>query len=239
MSTHEAAAYRCVDCGAPAASLYKAYSKTSVKLTSCVNCNSNVDPYVERDWVLVVLDCVLLRLPAYRHVLWNNGLGIMTARKGVFYLWAASLLHTFLNREAMKAEGYETTETIFVMLFFYSIVGLSMQVVTTYFGIKYASSKQEKHVTLELQVCVGLLLPLLFSVVTLLILVWENTLTVHLLGKFLETVFQFTAIQVIGGGARTFLVGMLVRMFTCVMVARLCHLPCLGLGLRDQLCLAM
>lgn len=239
MSTKEDFVYRCVDCGAPATSLYKAYSKTSVKLTSCINCNRNVDPYVERDWVLVILDCVLLRLPAYRHVLWNNGLGIMTARKGVFYLWAASLLHTYLNREAMKAEGYETTETSLVMLFLYSIVSLSMQVVTTYCGIKYTSLKQEKNVPLEFQVCAGLLLPLLFSVVTLLILVWENTLTVHLLGKFFETIFQFTAIQVIGGGARTFPVGMIVRMLACAIIAKLCHLPCLGLALRDQLCLAV
>jgi Arv1-like family len=239
MSTDEGLAYRCVDCGAPAASLYKAYSKTSVKLTSCVHCNRNVDPYVERDWVLVVLDCVLLRLPAYRHVLWNNGFGIMTARKGVFYLWAASLLHTYLNRDAIKAEGYETTETTFVMLFFYSIVSLSMQVVTTYFGIKYANSKPEKKITSEFQVCLGLLLPLSFSVVTLLILVWENTRTVHLLGKCFGTMFQFTAIQVIAGGACTFLVGMIVRMFACVIVARLCHLPCLGLALREQICLAL
>ena len=241
MSTNEGLAYRCVDCGAPAASLYKAYSTTSVKLTSCGQCNRNVDPYVERDWVLVVLDCVLLRLPAYRHVLWNHGFGIMTARKGVVYLWAASLLHTYLNRDAIKAEGYETTETTFVMLFLYSIVSLSMQVVTTYFGIKYASLKQEKilPLTSEFQVCLGLLLPLSFSVVTLLILVWENTRTVHLLGKFFETMFQFTAIQVIGGGARTFLVGMIVRMFACMIVARLCHLPCLGLALREQFCLAL
>lgn len=38
----------------------------------CQNCQRIVDPYIEREWLLVVIDCILLRPEAYRHILYNN-----------------------------------------------------------------------------------------------------------------------------------------------------------------------
>ena len=236
MSTKEALPYRCVDCCAPAASLYKEYTKTSIKLTSCVDCSRNVDPYVERDWALVVLDCVLLRLPAYRHVLWNTDFE-MSARKVCQYTLGASLLQAYLNWEALGTEGYESTDNRFLRLLVYSMSSILMQGAATYLVIKYLSSKQTKEPSLY-QVSLGLVLPLSFAVGTLLVLVWENTLTVRMLGKLLEALFQFTAITVIGGGADSFLLGLLVRTCTCMIVARLFHLPCLGLVLQEQFCIS-
>ena len=38
---------------------------------TCSQCHKMVDPYIEREWLLVVIDCILLREEAYRHVLYN------------------------------------------------------------------------------------------------------------------------------------------------------------------------
>jgi len=39
---------------------------------NCEICRRVVDPYTEREWLLVAIDCILLRPEAYRHVLYNN-----------------------------------------------------------------------------------------------------------------------------------------------------------------------
>ena len=68
--------YRCVGCLHPCASLYKTLGKggSVIKLTPCTKCaRPSADPYCEREWLLVVLDLILLRKEAYRHVLWNRG----------------------------------------------------------------------------------------------------------------------------------------------------------------------
>jgi Arv1-like family len=78
-------AYRCVYCLSPATALWyrsgeggsssgvatttSSSSTSNIKLKPCAACHQNVDPYIEREWLLVVLDLILLRLPAYRHVM--------------------------------------------------------------------------------------------------------------------------------------------------------------------------
>jgi hypothetical protein len=86
----------------------------------------------------------------------------------------------------------------------------------------------------------GLILPLTFSVVTTLVLVWENTWTVRLLGRHLETVFQFTAMLVVGGANAqvAFLLGLLSRIGTYFVVGQMLSLPCLGVVLQEQYCAA-
>ncbi len=67
--------YVCVYCGTPCACLYRQLNKkslSSIKAMHCENCHRIVDPYIEREWLLVLLDCILLRPEAYRHVLYNN-----------------------------------------------------------------------------------------------------------------------------------------------------------------------
>ena len=63
--------YICVECGAPCESLYHQLSPSSIKALTCSNCGEIADPYIEQEWLLVVIDCILMRLEAYRHVLFN------------------------------------------------------------------------------------------------------------------------------------------------------------------------
>lgn len=71
----------CVSCGARVAHLFTAYSAGAVRLSPCEpvdapdgrGCGARLaDPFLERDGVLVFLDLLLLRRPAFRHVLINR-----------------------------------------------------------------------------------------------------------------------------------------------------------------------
>ena len=65
--------YCCVECLTPTPSLYRRYTThASVKLTRCRKCSLDVDPYVEREAMLIAFDVILHRLPAYRHTLFNR-----------------------------------------------------------------------------------------------------------------------------------------------------------------------
>ena len=57
----------------PTSTLYKVYSTPgSIQLSTCRSCGHDVDPYIEREWLLVIMDCVLHRPEAFRHVLYNR-----------------------------------------------------------------------------------------------------------------------------------------------------------------------
>mmetsp|Transcript_4706 Transcript_4706/g.9899 ORF Transcript_4706/g.9899 Transcript_4706/m.9899 type:complete len:325 (+) Transcript_4706:62-1036(+) len=65
--------YICTNCSVPTPSLYKVYSTPgSIQLTTCKYCGHDVDPYIERELILVIIDCVLHRPEAFRHVLYNR-----------------------------------------------------------------------------------------------------------------------------------------------------------------------
>ena len=62
-----------MSCTHPTSTLYKVYSTPgSIQLTTCKGCDKDVDPYIEREWLLVAMDCILHRCEAFRHVLYNR-----------------------------------------------------------------------------------------------------------------------------------------------------------------------
>ncbi|CAH0758905.1 unnamed protein product [Diatraea saccharalis] len=64
--------FKCVNCGEPAAALYKTYGPSVTKLTKCMKCKLVVDKYVEYDPVIVMIDLVLMSKEAQRHILYNT-----------------------------------------------------------------------------------------------------------------------------------------------------------------------
>ena len=88
--------YACVRCLHPSPTLYRRYSSpNAVRLTRCASCGRDVDPYVEKEALLVVIDLVLRRPEAYRHVLFNSGGSGTDPPTGIF------------SRERAKSnEGY-------------------------------------------------------------------------------------------------------------------------------------
>jgi len=86
----------CVECGVKAPVAYRWYTEVAVKLVQCENCGENVDKYVEFDGVLVSLDVLLHRKPAFRHVLFNANfqahwkLGIVFLICASYTRWSSS-----------------------------------------------------------------------------------------------------------------------------------------------------
>ena len=95
----------CVECMCDEnSSLYKKYSEGNLRLTRCIRCGSFVDRYVEYDGVLIVLDLVLHKNPAYRHLLFNSEMFALRKRRSqslnmatIYLLLRISLFLIFLD----------------------------------------------------------------------------------------------------------------------------------------------
>lgn len=135
--------YRCVHCLVPATALYKQYASASstslsLKLEICVRCHQVVDPYAEREVLLVALDLIALRPEAYRHVLCNriqpnyheNGNGVLQAQtqqatnsrlcqKWLQYVSSSRILHAYLLWEAWRYERETKQPSISPLQFLY------------------------------------------------------------------------------------------------------------------------
>lgn len=59
-------------CGEAVETLYVEFSPTNIRLTRCSKCGKVADKYVEYELLLVLLDTVLHRKPAVRHLLYNR-----------------------------------------------------------------------------------------------------------------------------------------------------------------------
>ncbi|XP_034018704.1 protein ARV1-like [Thalassophryne amazonica] len=68
--------FMCVECGEKALELYRDYSNGILKITICESCQKPVDKYIEYDLVIILIDAILCKTQAYRHILFNTTLNI-------------------------------------------------------------------------------------------------------------------------------------------------------------------
>ncbi|MEQ2198307.1 sterol homeostasis protein [Xenoophorus captivus] len=68
--------YRCVECSRKAAELHRDYSNGILKITICGSCQKPVDKYIEYDPVIILIDAILCKAQAFRHILFNTSLNI-------------------------------------------------------------------------------------------------------------------------------------------------------------------
>lgn len=71
-----AAPYRCVECNEEALELHRDYSHGIIKITICKSCQKPVDKYVEYDPVIILIDAILCKVQAYRHIILNANINI-------------------------------------------------------------------------------------------------------------------------------------------------------------------
>ena len=104
--------YCCVECLAPSPTLYRRYTThASVKLTRCPGCGLDVDPYVEREAMLIAFDIVLHRIAAYRHVLFNRNpfadfCPAASVGRSVKFALGLSILDAYIKFEALRFRLY-------------------------------------------------------------------------------------------------------------------------------------
>ncbi|KAM6992580.1 protein ARV1 [Tautogolabrus adspersus] len=68
--------FRCIECNEKAAELHRDYSNGILKTTICGSCQKPVDKYIEYDPVIILIDAILCKTQAFRHILFNTSLNI-------------------------------------------------------------------------------------------------------------------------------------------------------------------
>ncbi|RWR90233.1 protein arv1 isoform X1 [Cinnamomum micranthum f. kanehirae] len=63
--------FRCVHCGSEVKTLFVQYSPGNIRLMKCDNCKAVADEYIECEITIVLIDLILHKRKAYRHVLYN------------------------------------------------------------------------------------------------------------------------------------------------------------------------
>ncbi|KAG5846622.1 protein ARV1 [Anguilla rostrata] len=70
------APYRCVECNSEAYELHRDYSNGILKITICDSCQKPVDKYIEYDPVIILIDAILCKIQAFRHIIFNTKINI-------------------------------------------------------------------------------------------------------------------------------------------------------------------
>ncbi|XP_070577386.1 protein ARV1-like [Ptychodera flava] len=68
--------YVCIECGTSATELYRYFSGNVLKISHCEKCGKAVDKYIEFDPVIILLDAILHKTQAYRHILYNSKVNV-------------------------------------------------------------------------------------------------------------------------------------------------------------------
>uniref|UniRef100_A0A8D2ZR98 Protein ARV n=1 Tax=Scophthalmus maximus TaxID=52904 RepID=A0A8D2ZR98_SCOMX len=68
--------FRCIECNEGATELHRDYSNGILKITICESCQKPVDKYIEYDPVIILIDAILCKTQAFRHILFNTSLDI-------------------------------------------------------------------------------------------------------------------------------------------------------------------
>ncbi|XP_072265368.1 protein ARV1 [Pyxicephalus adspersus] len=68
--------YRCIECNEESNELYRDYNHGVLKITICKSCQKPVDKYIEYDPVIILINAMLCKVQAYRHILFNTKINI-------------------------------------------------------------------------------------------------------------------------------------------------------------------
>ncbi|XP_044276745.1 protein ARV1 [Varanus komodoensis] len=72
----ESGVYRCIECNRKATELYKDYQRGVLRISICKSCQKPVDKYIEYDPVIILINAILCKTQAYRHILFNTKINI-------------------------------------------------------------------------------------------------------------------------------------------------------------------
>ncbi|CAH9131667.1 unnamed protein product [Cuscuta epithymum] len=91
--------FRCVECGSSINSLYIQYSPGNIRLMKCENCKAVADEYIECEIMIILIDLILHKRKAYRHLFYN----MFTREKLNFegLLWKSLLVFLLLDSYRM------------------------------------------------------------------------------------------------------------------------------------------
>ncbi|XP_075080879.1 protein ARV 2-like isoform X1 [Nicotiana tabacum] len=124
--------FRCVQCGFSVTTLYIQYSPGNIRLMKCGNCKAIADEYIECELMILVIDLILHKIRAYRHLFYNRFSRETLHNEGL--LWKFSLGFLILDAYQMLVVC-TTPDERSLPASFASFMGLSGKVLTgVFFG---------------------------------------------------------------------------------------------------------
>lgn len=145
----------CVECGKEALQAYKQLRGGIIRLSHCEACSSVVDKYVEYDSVLIILDILLHKAQAYRHLLFNRRLDFHWQLCLVFLFCDAYIKWWYLkhsndisnmakSNEHPKNQEISLLELQFYVMLNVAVVEFGIFIVSIYGTLKLTSVKTGK-----------------------------------------------------------------------------------------------
>jgi hypothetical protein len=210
--------YQCIYCATPCDALYRVYGVSAaktIKLSRCTHCQRDVDPYCEREFMLVILDCLLFREEAYRHFLFHRyrDLQLDTRESKILLFLASSCLRAYvismaehdgsLQENVARLAVYFLQQTILsgavYLMQSQCIFGciLTLAKGTNEFAAFLESYKEGATNELFIQIDLSLLLPTVCHVATIFVQIWEDSDTVRMMGSCLILAYQWFALNTI------------------------------------------
>ncbi|XP_065186941.1 protein ARV1-like isoform X1 [Sycon ciliatum] len=115
----------CTECGAAigAVNLYREFAGGVITLTRCELCGLPADKYIDRDAVLLFQDILLLKMPAYRHLLFNASI-----QRSVYLKLALMTLlcNAYIKQESGYRHQTETGDFTLLELRFYASLAVAV-----------------------------------------------------------------------------------------------------------------
>jgi Arv1-like family len=210
--------YRCLWCLTPCEALYRNLGEKgdgagrgggdNLQLATCHQCHEIVDPYCERELLLVAMDVVLLRPEAYRHALLNRvhlskepGWETTPAARiddvggGVTTIMALSSVLRALSLSATASTLDQPTAFIVYLGMTLLKQGVLTCLIWIFCRLRFHKQNEYYADVPSDRLALALGLPELgFSALTLLVQVWEDTATVRAMGSLLSVTCQTMAL---------------------------------------------
>ncbi|RNA07306.1 ARV1, partial [Brachionus plicatilis] len=105
----------CIECFRPVNSIFKIYSDGFKDLIECSRCHKVVDLYVECEPSVIIIDLILFKEKAYRHILFNHKFKAIVLLK---FLVAFLLCDAYLYWFNKKNRQYESIRSNDHLLFY-------------------------------------------------------------------------------------------------------------------------
>ena len=226
--------YRCIHCLTPCGALYRKYGAATIKLSQCSECKRDVDPYCEREWLLVVLDCILLREQAYRHLLFHRRIELHGHLKSIFVLCAVLRARFMwsLNQDLEFDSIWFCQQVVRSMM----LLLLTTGAVFMLFSMNDAMNTTTSKADLVTLVYLALALPaVMCHAVTLGVQIWEASDTVRQLGSLLVLVYQWMGLATIGNHRLLATGGLLLTLVARALVNHATHCPGLELLIQHNM----
>ncbi|XP_046650305.1 protein ARV1-like isoform X1 [Daphnia pulicaria] len=179
--------YLCIHCGARNEALFRVFTKSALTLQTCDDCNMIIDKYVEYDFTTIFIDILLLKLSAYRHVLYNSNTKSYLSR-----LVALTLLSfSYVEWVHQKGKKEHRSEPIFYELEwgYYLIIGQEFIKAAlfslTFLLFGFISSKliMQQELFSCKHMLHGMAMSYCWNLVTIPSLVWNHYSTYHVLSQ--------------------------------------------------------